>query len=129
MQFVAAFNALGYTINNQRQDWSAEKPDGVCISLWTKETDWKAMVMDSRIHAGAVELWGHKSGNTKRRKHARRALDEFDGWVDVVKVDGNPGEGYGNAAPWNPAERKGFRWRVTFLDDVSGHLKLEAQAG
>ncbi|MBW8753463.1 MAG: hypothetical protein JF595_04825 [Sphingomonadales bacterium] len=90
MQFVEAFNSLGYEVPVWRQDWSAEKPDGICLSLWSKETDWKALVMDTRIHATAIEDWGHKPGNRKRALHARHALDEFDGWIDVVKIDGTP---------------------------------------
>jgi hypothetical protein len=126
MQFVEAFNALGFSLANQRQDWSAENESGICISLWTKETDWTALVMDTRIHAGDLAIWKHKPGNAKRAKHARRALEEFGGWVDVVKIDGVPGESYGHATPWNPEERKGFQWKVTYLDDETGHLRLEA---
>ena len=114
-------------MEDQRQDWSAEKAHGVCISLWAKETDWKALVMDTRIHATDYADWGHKSGNNKRCRHTRRALDEFNGWVDIVKIDGIPGVGYGTASPWLPDERKGFRWRVTFLDDKTGHFRVEAQ--
>lgn len=127
MKFVEAFNSLGYEVPAQRTDWSAAKTEGVCISLWSKETDWKALVMDTRVHASPIEQWGHKPGNKKRIQHARKALEQFDGWVDVVKIDGIPDESYGVASPWLPAERKGFRWRVTFLDDETGHLRLEAQ--
>jgi hypothetical protein len=127
MQFVEAFKALGYELGNQRQDWSSAKADGICLSLWTKETDWAALVMDTRIHAGDHSLWAGKAGNKKRIEHARRALNEFDGWVDVVKIDGDPGVGYGTASPWLVAERKNMRWRLVYLDDVSGHLRLEAQ--
>lgn len=126
MQFVQAFNALGYEVDVPRQDWSAEKADGVCLTLWTVETDWKALVMDTRVHAGPNDAWQHKSGSAKRIKHARRALDEFDGWIDVVKIDGDPGEGYGNASPWVPSDRMGHRWRVVYLEDATGHLRLEA---
>lgn len=127
MQFAAAFQALGYQLDNQRQDWSAEKHDGVCISLWSKEIDWTTMVMDTRLHAKDYIIWGHKPGNRKRSLHARRALDEFDGWVDVVKIDGIPGEGYGTASPWSATERKGLSWQITFLEDESGHFRLEAK--
>ena len=127
MQFVEAFNSLGYQVPAWRTDWSAEKSDGVCLSLWTKETDWKNLVMDTRVHADPIESWGQKPGNRKRIQHARRALDEFDGWVDVVKIDGTPGESYGSASPWIPAERQGRVWRLVFLDDDTGHLRLEAQ--
>lgn len=37
MQFVEAFEHLGYNVEAPRQDWSAEKEDGICISLWKKE--------------------------------------------------------------------------------------------
>ena len=49
-----------------------------------------------------------------------------DGLLDVVKIDGDPGDGYGNASPWLPSDRMGRRWRITYLDDTSGHLRLEA---
>jgi hypothetical protein len=127
VKFAEAFEALGYEIELPRQDWSAENERGVCLSLWTKETDWKQLVIDTRIHATDLADWGHKSGNKKRIRHARRAYDEFDGWVDVVKIDGTPGIGYGFASPWVPAERQGRRWRVTYLDDETGHIRLEAQ--
>ena len=127
MQFVEAFNSLGYQVPTWRTDWSAEKADGICLSLWAQETDWKQLVMDTRLHAGALEQWGWKPGNRKRVLHARRALEEFDGWVDVVKIEGVPGEGYGSASPWLPAERRGRRWRITYLEDDTGHLRMEAQ--
>ena len=126
MQFVEAFNSLSYEVPAQRTDWSAEKDDGICLSLWTKETDWKQLVMDTRIHADPLDRWGHKPGNKKRKLHARRAMDEFDGWVDVVKIDGTPGESYGNASPWLPEDRQARRWRITYLDDETGHLRMEA---
>jgi hypothetical protein len=127
MRFVEAFNSMGYDVPAWRTDWSAQKDDGICLSLWTKETDWKNLVMDTRVHADPIEGWGHKPGNRKRILHARRALNEFDGWVDVVKIEGVPGESYGSAAPWEPNERQGRQWRVVFLDDATGHLRLEAQ--
>ena len=126
MRFVEAFNALGYQVPAWRTDWSAEKPDGICLSLWTKETDWKSLTMDSRVHAGPIQEWGRKPGSKKRIQHALRALSEFDGWIDVVKIDGTPGESYGSASPWLPSERQNRRWRVVYLDDATGHLKLEA---
>ena len=128
MNFVRSFNALGYEVQNQRQDWSAENENGVCLSLWSREADWKQMTMDTREHAGPIEDWAKKPGNKKRIAHAKRALDEFDGWVDIVKIDGVPGEGYGNASPWVPSDRHGLKWRVVWLDpEDSGHLRLEAQ--
>ena len=37
MQFTEAFERLGYSVEAQRQDWSAENEHGVCISLWRQE--------------------------------------------------------------------------------------------
>ncbi|WOE75109.1 hypothetical protein [Alterisphingorhabdus coralli] len=127
MQFSEAFSSMGYNLENKRQDWSAEKDKGVCISLWSKETDWKTLTMDSRLHAGDNQIWKDKPGNKKRIVHARRALDEFDGWIDVVKIDGEPGVSYGTASPWIPEERKGYRWRVTDIDEHTGHIRMQAQ--
>jgi hypothetical protein len=125
--FTEAFKKLGYSLLAQRTDWSAASSEGVCLSLWKKETDWKALVMDTRQHAGPIEDWGYKAGNKRRIEHARLACEEFDGWIDVVTIDGVPGEGYGNAQPWVPKDRKGKRWRITYLDPETGHLRLEAQ--
>jgi hypothetical protein len=127
MKFVEAFNAQGYDVPAPRQDWSAEKSDGVCLTLWSKETDWTNLVMDTRVHGGPHEGWVNKPGNRKRTLHARRAINEFGGWVDVVKIDGTPGQSYGSASPWLPQDRKNLRWRITFLDDLTGHFKIEAQ--
>ncbi|MBA2918446.1 hypothetical protein GON01_05600 [Sphingomonas sp. MAH-20] len=126
MRFAEAFKALGYELEAVRTDWSAEADHGVCLSLWKKETDFRALVMDTRVHADPIEGWGHKPGNKRRIAHADRALREFDGWIDVVALDGVPGEGYGNASPWD-AKARGRRWRITFLDPKTGHLRLEAQ--
>lgn len=128
MQFVEAFEKLGYKVAAPRTDWSAERDDGICLTLWTKETDWKNLVSDTRVHADDIQDWGSKPGNKKRIRHAIRALKEFGGWIDVVKIDGVPGVGYGNATPWLPSERKNMRWRITFLDEDVGDIRLEAQS-
>ena len=64
-----------------------------------------------------------------RRKSGRRDLtiasQRFDGWIDVVVVDGVPGEGVDEATPWLPANRQGLRWRVVAFDEESGHFRAE----
>jgi hypothetical protein len=127
MLFSEAFAKLGYSLDNPRQDWSAEKMGGICLTLWSKETDWKALVMDTRIHAKQLASWRDKPGNKKRIRHAKLALAGFDGWIDVVKLDGEPGVSFGNASPWLPSERMGKRWRVTYVDEATGHIRLEVQ--
>jgi hypothetical protein len=116
MQFVEAFERLGYSVEAPRQDWSAEKEGGVCISLWKKEMGNRGglMWMNTHVHADPIDNWGHKPGNTKRIGHLRRARDEFGGRVDVVIVSGEPGISYGSAQPW-VAERGRARsyWQVT----------------
>lgn len=129
MQFVEAFKALGYRVPAPRTDWSADKADGICLSVWSKEVDWQTFVMDTVTNGGPIELWGHKAGNKKRIKHLRRALEEFDGWIDVVLVQGTPGESYKSASAWVCSDRKNSRWRVTFLEDETGHFRIEAQQG
>ena len=102
MKFVEAFSRLGYELAAPRQDWTAEKCDGVCISLWLKETGMRDGMpwMDTRLHADPLEKWQHKPGNRKRIRHLRRAIEEFGGRVDVVIVSGDPGVSYGTAQPW-----------------------------
>ena len=127
MQFAEAFKKLGYDLRAVRTDWSAANAYGVCLSLWAQEADWQQLVMDTREHAGQLEGWRSKSGNTRRIEHAKLATEKFDGWVDVVKLSGVPGESYGTASPWKPSERRGKRWRITYLDEATGHLRIEAQ--
>jgi hypothetical protein len=127
MQFVEAFERLGYSVEAPRQDWSAENERGLCISLWKKEmgTQDGLMWMDTHVHADPIENWGDKPGNAKRIRHLRRALDEFGGRVDVVIVSGDPGVSYGTAQPWlSEGGRAGSYWQVTQLDDESGHFEV-----
>ena len=124
MRFTEAFNALGYAVASPRQDWSADKPSGICITLWRKELGFKNGYswVDTEVHAQDNVIWRDKPGNRKRLRHLQRALLEFDGFVDVVIVHGNPGEGFGDADPWLP-EVRGGRWRVEALDGTTGHFK------
>jgi hypothetical protein len=127
MKFLEAFSNLGYQVAAPRQDWSAEKRDGVCISLWRKEIRTRdgMLWMDTRQHAGPLENWQSKPGNRKRVMHLRRALEEFDGCVDVVIVSGQPGLSYGTAQPWvDEGSRTGTVWEITFLDESTGHFEV-----
>ena len=132
MQFVEAFERLGYAVEAPRQDWTAEKPDGVCISLWRKEmgADQGLMWMDTRVHADPLENWRNKYGNRKRIRHLLRALDEFDGRVDVVIVSGEPGVSYGTAQPWlAEGSRTATYWQVKSLDTETGHFEVRLCRG
>jgi hypothetical protein len=102
MQFAEAFERLGYSVEAQRHDWSAENERGVCISLWQKEMGVRDGLLwrNTRVHADPLEGWKDKPGNRKRSRHLKRALDEFGGQVDVVIVSGEPGVSYGTAQPW-----------------------------
>src|SRR4028119_2351444 len=121
MRFAEAFNKLGYTLRVPRTDWSAESPAGICISLWRSEIDWDDLSFDTRVNAGPPSTW-NAAGNNKRKRHLAAALDQFGGWVDVVIVDGAPGEGVLKATPWLPKERRGLKWRVSWLDADVGHF-------
>lgn len=127
MQFVEAFQHLGYEVEVPRQDWSADKEGGVCISLWRKEMGTRDGLpwMNTRVHADPIDKWGHKPGNIKRIRHLRRALAEFDGHVDVVIVSGDPGVSYGTAQPWeSTGARAGSYWQVTEFEEATGHFEV-----
>src|SRR5438067_13179148 len=130
MQFLEAFEALGYAVQVPRQDWSAEKADGICISLWRKETGTRdgLLWMNTRVHADPIDRWGNKPGNQKRIQHLRRAIDDFAGKADVVIVSGTPGVSYGTAQPWkSKGSRAGTHWQVTNFDELTG--RFEDQLG
>lgn len=127
MQFTEAFERLGYSVEAQRQDWSAENERGVCISLWQKEMGVRdgLLWMSTRVHADPLEGWEGKPGNRKRIRHLRRALDEFGGRVDVVIVSGEPGVSYGTAQPWvAEGARAGTHWHISDLDEGTGHFEV-----
>lgn len=126
MQFVEAFESLGYAIVNQRQDWTAEKSDGVCITLWKKEMGVRdgLLWMNTKVHADPIEGWQGKPGNRLRIAHLQRARKEFGDRVDVVIVSGTPGVSYGTAQPWvAEGRRSGTYWQITELDDT-GHFEV-----
>jgi hypothetical protein len=57
--------------------------------------------------------------------HLRRALDEFEGRVDVVIVSGTPGVSYGTAQPWIPeGGRFGTYWQVIDFEGQTGHFEV-----
>lgn len=128
MQFVEAFERLGYHVEAPRTDWTAEKPDGVCISLWRKEMGTRdgLLWMDTHVHADPIEGWGDKPGNAKRIRHLRRALSEFAGEVDVIIVSGEPGVSYGTAQPWiAEGGRAGTFWQIVSFDESTGHFAVD----
>ncbi len=127
MKFTEAFQALGYELAVPRQDWSASNETGVCISMWKVElanTDGKPW-LDTKIHCGDIEIWKSKSGAVKRKAHLQQAIGLFDSYIDVVIVSGVPDEGYGDAAPWIPEKRQGFRWRIVNFDENTGHFSAK----
>ena len=128
MQYAEAFQALGYSLKAPRQDWSAEKPGGVCISLWRKEMGTREgmLWMNTRTHADPLDDWQAKVGNRRRIIHLRRALDEFGGKVDVVIVSGTPGVSYESARPWiAEGGRAATYWQITEFDEATGHFEVE----
>ncbi len=127
MGYEEAFNKLGYQLANKRQDWSSEKPDGVCITIWSKEavwTDGKPYLDLWKLHPNGGD-WETKSGHQKRIEHVMRAVDEFEGFVDVILVSGEPGEGYESASIWHPEKRRNHHWRITKLDRETGYFRAE----
>ena len=126
MKYATAFEALGYKLKDPRQEWSSLSRSGVCISLWSKELAVRNRLpwIDTLIHARPLQDWGDKPGNHLRIAHLIVALAKFDGFLDVVLVSGTPGGSFENADPWQ-CEARGGRWRVTRLDQETGHFEAE----
>lgn len=130
MQYVEAFRSFGYNLPNPRQDWSAEKPDSVCITLWKSEIDWTPPPPRMDLWQGAqpgTTEWEMLPGHKKRTAHLARAMAEYSGWVDVIIVSGFPGKGYGDADPWLPSKRANHRWRVNRFDPATGWFSIAAE--
>lgn len=123
MLFTEAFRALGYEVAAPRSDWSAERENGVCLSLWAREIKFAktGCSFHTEQDAQPIVTWSYKPGFTRRLRHLSRAVTEFDGEIDVVLVSGTPGGGYEDAYPWRPEERKAA-WFVTTFDPGTGHF-------
>jgi hypothetical protein len=126
VRYGEAFKKLGYTLVVPRQQWSAEKDDGVCITLWEVELDpeFKKQRLDTRTNCGRHETWATAHGNHLRVRHLSKAMTELGGWVDVVLVRGTPGKGADDANPWMVKERKSA-WRVVHFEPDTGHFIVE----
>lgn len=130
MQYVEAFNRLGYDVPSPRQDWSAEKADGICITLRKGEVDWAPPPPRFDIWKSwkpGENDWDTLPGHKKRNRHIARAIGEFDRWVDVIIVNGTPREGYGSADIWNPELRKNHRWRIQEFDMATDFFSAAAE--
>lgn len=123
MRYAAAFKKLGYDIRLPLQHWSCASETGVCLSLWRKEIDWQQQKFDTFEDAGPTETWS-AAGSNQRIRDLSLAVNKFDGWVDVVVVDGVLGEGVDDAHPWDVKIRR-KRWRVVRFDEKTGHFRAE----
>ena len=137
MRYGEAFEALGFRLVAFREDWSAERDDAVCLTVWMKpqapghpaaRREAESMVYDTRDGTDDPAAW-NASALRKRTLHAGRALGEFDGWIDVVCVwpSDRAGERVRTAVPWQPRGRRGHRWRVAHLDEETGHIRLQTE--
>jgi hypothetical protein len=127
VHYTEAFRKLGYKLDSPRQDWSAEKSDGVCVTIWQKER----LVKDGRPYLDLWERapnggeWTRLPGHSKRTRHLTRAVSDLGGRVDVIFVSGTPGQSYEDASPWMPPERKGAFWAITDFDVATGFFRAE----
>ena len=123
MRYVEAFNKLGYQVPAPRTDWTAEKENGVCLTLWKTEVIWTPpppRIDLFEAHIPNTSAWEKLPGHSKRTKHLARAWRDLDGKVDVVLISGIPGEGVKDADPWLAEQRDGFGWRLTKFDNDTG---------
>lgn len=130
MKFTEAFQKLGYKVDAPRQDWSAEKEGGVCITIWASEIKFEKdrAWFDSKLHAGPFDVWKNLPGNRKRIGHLQHVVDNLGGAIDVVVVKGTPGEGVDDAHPWIPEERKGKRWYIINFERDTGHYAASTES-
>ena len=119
MGFEEAFKALGYSLSNVRLDWSAEKADGVCVTMWQPKL---GRLSNGRTYYDGWEIWPELAntrnpahGNTKLIAHLTSAVEKFNGRVDAIHLSGTPETGYGNATPWI---RDGYRQITKFNPDT-----------
>lgn len=118
MRYTAAFNSLGYEIRSPRNQVSSEKTDGVAISVRREEHMTHApqsnirKSFDTREVPGWEQLRMHLPGNNWRKNHLQKAIDEFDGRVDVILWDGKRAEVAG-------------RWTIAYFDAQTGHHRVE----
>jgi hypothetical protein len=131
MQYTDAFKKLGYRLSSPRQDWSAGKTDGVCISIWRNELDRTGDFLRYDLWAlhpnPQWATWMSKPGQRTRTAHLQRVMDEFGGKVDVVLVTGKPGESYESAEPWL-IEKRGAGWRIIRFEPTNGYFISEVDA-
>jgi len=130
MKYVEAFNKLGYEVSAPRTDWTSEKDDGVCLTLWTREVEWTPQPPSLNLFEMSTpgsNAWEKLPGHAKRTMHLSRAMNEFGGRVDVVLVKGIPGEGIDSADPWLTDQRNGFGWRLTKFDSETGFFSVVAE--
>ena len=120
--YAASYRELGYELRFN-QEWSAEKSDGVCISLWVSELqNMNSDVYDTEQHAKPLETWT-KSMNTKRIPMLLKALHSHEGWVDAVIRDDTNGRTDAPTKPWMLSEQGGLKWKLIDVDKDTGHFK------
>ena len=129
MQYAEASRALNYQLISPRNDWTAKKEDGICISLWKQELAFRdgRPWINTKVHCQPIEIWKDKPGNKKRIRHLLKAVSDFEGVVDVIIVHGIPGEKVTSADPWQQkGRRKGYHWQVSEFEQSTGHFTANA---
>ncbi len=126
MNYTETFSFLGYSLESIRADWSAEKSDGVCITIRNAQ-------IVPKSYPPRIDLWQlhpdggefvNKPGYIKRTRHLSRAVSDFGGKVDVILVDGDLEEPYKDAHPWDCEKRKAS-WMISKFDPESGYFCAE----
>lgn len=115
-----AYSRLGYELQRQgqmRPFWSAEKADGICISLWKSELGDKNH-LDTTKQSDISKC--DPVFNLARVKHLKIAQTKFNGKLDVIILHGVPG----NSKPV-PDLRK---WTLKSLNEVTGDFEVFTEA-
>ena len=120
--YVELFLKLGYDVPLPRSDVSAERAGGIALAIFRDELHPKPLAFDTRSVPDWESKRMHLPGNTKRIGHIEKALELFDGHVDVVLVDKSANGDSDGAEPW---QRPKSHWKITYFDPATGHHRVE----
>lgn len=83
--FKAAFAEAGYTLKNQRQDWSAMREDGrVALTIWRDQIDRESEPWLYGPKFSDPALWSDKPGNLLRIAHLQHVLETGQTEIDLI---------------------------------------------
>ena len=128
------FLFFGATQRNEQWSWSAKTPNGnkIIITIWQHEMMGRGedQYLDTRELENDNDEWLDSNGNRERRGLLKHAQDELDGIVYILmtratNVEAGPPWEIGSCYSWEMADGRVNRMKLTFLDEETGHFRVE----